>query len=74
MSKAPSRWILRHRRGPAPAEDLATIREAAGVRVLDAEGVNVLFEARAADARRLAARLDGWLLAPERTIPPPRPR
>lgn len=68
MRREPRRWILRHHGGPAPAADLATIRAAVGVEVLDAAGANVLIEATRVAAERLARRLEGWILAPERTL------
>ena len=72
MSAGPARWVLRHRHGEASAAELAQIRSAAGVRVVEGDGRILLVEGREEVLRALAVRLPGWTLVPERTTPPPR--
>lgn|GEM_PF-6821059 len=71
MSADVPRWVLRHRDGEAPAADMARIRAASGVRVVQHDERVMLVEARESALRALAAVLSGWTVVPERLTPPP---
>lgn len=72
MSTDVPRWVLRHRDGEPPAADLARIRAASGVRVVQHDERVMLVQAREPALRALAAGLPGWTVVPERHTPPPR--
>ncbi len=72
MSADLLRWVLRHRDGEPPEADLARIRAAAGVRVLEHDGRVLLVEAREPALRSLAAGLPAWTVVPEHHTRPPR--
>ena len=67
------RFILRFGGGgAAPESDLATIRDAPGVAVVDASSPRmVLVEASGETIRDLVAKLPRWTHTPERIIPLP---
>ena len=72
MSAALPRWVLRHRAGEPPQADLARIRNAMGVRVVEHDGRVLLVEAREPALRTLVAGLPAWTAVPERRTAPPR--
>ena len=72
-SSPPPRFVLRCRSAVPPEGDLARIRAAAGVDVVDEEGRTLLVAAEAFAIAALAKSLVGWTIAPEATTPPPGP-
>jgi hypothetical protein len=70
------RFILRFTgRGSPPDSDLAQIRSAPGVSIVDSASPRMfLVQASPDTVRKLAAGLSGWTYNPERTIPLPDPR
>jgi hypothetical protein len=72
MSADRPRWVLRHRDGEPPEADLARIRAASGVRVVEHDGRVLLVEAREPALRALAAALPAWTVVPEHRTSPPR--
>jgi hypothetical protein len=70
-----SRFILRYTgQGAAPESDLARIRSASGVSVVDSSPRMLLVEAAPQQVLQLAEELKGWTHAPERSFPLPDPR
>ena len=70
-----SRFILRYTgQGAAPESDLARIRSASGVSVVDSTPRMLLVEAAPLRVQELAGELKGWTHAPERAYPLPDPR
>jgi hypothetical protein len=71
-----ARSILRYRGGDdTPPDDIARIREAPEVTVLDGS-VQRMFLVEGTDEaiQNLAQALPGWIAVPERTVPLPDPR
>lgn len=70
------RFILRFTgQGAMPGSDLAQIRSAPGVIVLDSTSPRMLLvEASPETVRQLAEALPGWTYSSERTVPLPDPR
>jgi hypothetical protein len=68
-----SRFILRFKgRGAAPEADLARIRSAPDVTILDSASPRmVLVQASRQTMNRLVEELPGWVHTPEQTIPLP---
>jgi hypothetical protein len=69
-----SRYILRYTgSGPAPAGDLAAVRQA-GASVVAESGRMLLVEATATVVDRVVHALDHWVASPEQAVPRPRTR
>jgi len=70
------RFILRFTgRGPTPEADLAQIRSAPGVTVVDSASPRMLLvEASPETVAQLAGALPGWTYSREQAIPLPDPR
>jgi hypothetical protein len=55
-----------------PRSDLNRLRSVPGVRILERTPAHLLLvDAEAASLKRVLADLPGWVMAPEKEIPPP---
>jgi hypothetical protein len=67
-----SRFILRYTgAGPSPHAHVVHLKSVPGTKVIDASDKMLLVEGRQRDLESFAHELDGWVVAPEKTIPVP---